>query len=53
MATIPGARCAAVLVAMNLPLNTVVQELMGELGLTYEEANLAALDALRAHVAAN
>ena len=52
MATIPGARCAALLVAMNLPLNAVVQELMGEIGLTYEEANLAALDALRTHVAA-
>jgi len=37
---------------MNLPLNTVVQELMGEIGLSYEEANFAALDALRTRVSA-
>jgi len=41
METHPGRRCARLLVAMALPQRTMVQCLMGELGLTYDEAETA------------
>ncbi len=42
----PGARCAAILFSMNLPIDSVVHGLMKELGLTVDEATTAAFDAL-------
>jgi len=37
----PGRHCAALLVAMDLPFATMVECLMGELDLTYDEAQTA------------
>jgi len=45
METLPGSRCAALLIAMDLPLAAVIAGLMAEIGLTREEATTAALDA--------
>ena len=40
--TTPGANCAAALLAVHLPFETVVHALMTELGLTFAEATRAA-----------
>jgi len=42
----PGARCAAILLSMDLPLDSVVDGLVQELGLTVDEAMAAAIDAM-------
>ena len=42
MTTTFGTRCAALLVAMNLPFEMVVRSLMSELDLSYDEASAAA-----------
>jgi hypothetical protein len=45
MRTVPGARCAELLVAINLPFETMVRCLMADLDLTYDEAAMAILTA--------
>jgi hypothetical protein len=42
MVNIPGTSCAAALAAVRLPFEAIVDALMTELGLTYEEAVQAA-----------
>jgi hypothetical protein len=45
MGEIVGARCAGLLVAMDLPFESMVQCLMGDLDLGYDDAAVAILTA--------
>ena len=46
MATTYGARCAHLLIALDLPFDAIVRGLMRELGLSSTEATTTALDAM-------
>jgi hypothetical protein len=48
MQTVPGRRCAAVLIAIGLPFEAIVESLIANLDLTYEEAAPTVLEALLA-----
>lgn len=52
MATTYGARCAHLLIALDLPFDSIVRGLMQELGLSRTEATTTALDAMCREVAA-
>jgi len=52
MATTYGARCATLLIALDLPFEAVVRGLMQELGLSRAEATTTALDAMCREAAA-
>ena len=52
MATTYGARCAHLLIALDLPFDAIVRGLMLELGLSRTDAAITAFDAMQREAAA-